>query len=416
MGRPLLVSGELTNDMSSLATARVVTKHAVSRPELRVEVISDYSAFLNLEPVWSRLVREAELDHPFLEHAWARTWWECFGAGSKLHILLVTAGDNPVAIAPLILTKSRMWGIKAWRLGFLYNSHVPRADFIISHRSGYRSEEAYAAIWRHLLTNRRWDLLQLCQLPEGSGTLEAIPRLASQVGCQVGVWESGASPFVPLDTTWPLYCEGLAAKHRANLRNRFKRLERVGAVELETIASGGTLTDAIEDGLGLEGAGWKKEAGTAIACDENLARFYSTFALRAAERGWLRLHFLDSGLKRVAFDYSLKYQNRLFLLKLGYDPAFAPYSPSNLLLAKVLESAFGQGVEKYDFLGETADWKQCWTKESTPNYWLFVFAGTFKGRLLHLIKFRLAPLLKRYGFGHLRGLASRLASLAQRRT
>jgi CelD/BcsL family acetyltransferase involved in cellulose biosynthesis len=197
------------------------------------------------------------------------------------------------------------------------------------------------------------------------------------------------------------------------LRNRFKRLERVGAVEVEAIASGGTLTDAIEDGLRLEAAGWKKEAGTAIACDKNLARFYSTFALRAAERGWLRLHFLDSGLKRVAFDYSLHYQNRLFLLKLGYDPAFAPYSPSNLLLAKVLESAFAQGLERYDFLGETADWKQCWAKESIPNYWLFVFAGTFKGRLLHLIKFRLAPVLKRHGLGPMRALALRLATLAR---
>jgi CelD/BcsL family acetyltransferase involved in cellulose biosynthesis len=388
--------------MSSLATARVVPRHSISRPEVRVAVISDYPAFLNLEPVWSRLVAEAGVDHPFLEHAWARTWWECFGSGSKLHILLVTAGSDPIAIAPLILTESRVWGISVRRLGFLYNSHVPKADFII----GYRSEQAYSAIWRYLSTNRCWDLLQLCQLPEGSGTLEAIPWLASQGGCRTGVWQSGASPFVPLDKSWLSYCEGLGAKHRANLRNRFKRLERVGAVRMETIASGCKLADAVEDGLRLEGAAWKKEAGTAIACDKNITRFYSTFASRAAELGWLRLHFLDAGPKRVAFDYSLYYQNRLFLLKLGYDPAFAPYSPSNLLLGRVLEDAFDQGVEWYDFLGETADWKQCWAKESKANYWLFVFAGTAKGRLLHLIKFSLIPFLKRHRL--------KLAALAQR--
>ncbi len=394
--------------MTSLATARAVTKQSAHKPEIRVEAISDYRAFLNLEPVWDRLVAKAGLEHPFLEHAWARTWWECFGRGSKLHILLVTAGDDPIAIAPLILTETHMWGVPLRRLGFLYNSHVPRADFII----GSQREEAYAAIWRHISTNRCWDLLQLCQLPEGSGTLEAIPRFASQDGHPIGVWQSGASPFVPLETSWPLYCEGLATKHKSNLRNRFKRLERSGAVELETIASGGTLSGAVEDGLQLEAAGWKKEAGTAITCDPSVAKFYSTFAGRASERGWLRLHFLASGPKRVAFDYSLLYQNRFYLLKLGYDPAFAAYSPSNLLLAKVMENAFEQGLEKYDFLGESADWKQCWAKESTANYWLFVYAGTAKGRFLHFLKFKLTPLLKRNSLRHTRGLA-RLAGMAQ---
>jgi CelD/BcsL family acetyltransferase involved in cellulose biosynthesis len=381
---------------------------------MRVDAVTDYAAFLELEPVWNRLVAEAGVDHPFLD-AWARTWWECFGSGSKLHILVVRAGDDPIAIAPLMLTESRLCGIKIRRLGFLYNAHVPRADFIISEECGRSREEIYAAIWRHLCVNRGWDLLQFCQLAEGSRTLEAIPRLASQNGCRSGVWQSGESLFVSLDTSWADYCGGLATKHKSNLRNRRKRLEQVAPVEMETIAAGSSLAKAVEDGVGLEAAAWKKAAGTAITCDRNVARFYSDFAVRAAERGWLRLHFLTSDDTRAAFDYSLQYDNRLFLLKLGYDPAFAAYSPSNLLLARVVESAFEERLARYDFLGETADWKQCWAKTSTPNYWLFVFAGSRKGRLLHALKFRLAPWLKRPAFRHVRGLAMRVATFAKAR-
>jgi hypothetical protein len=156
----------------------------------------------------------------------------------------------------------------------------------------------------------------------------------------------------------------------------------------------------------LEAAAWKRDAGTAIACDPDITRFYVTYALRAADRGWLRLHFLTSGATRVAFDYSLQYRNRMFLLKVGYEPAFAPYSPSNLLLARVLENAFEQGLDRYDFLGENADWKQCWANQSTPNYWLFVFAGTAKGRCLHFLKFRLTPLMKRKSLRHVRNFAA----------
>jgi len=113
-------------------------------------------------------------------------------------------------------------------------------------------------------------------------------------------------------------------------------------------------------------------------------------------KGWLRLNFLTSGGQRVAFDYSLSYENRMFLLKLGYDPVFSAYSPSNLLLAMAVENAFEQERAKYDFLGESADWKSCWSKKTTSNYWLFVFSNSFKGRCLHFLKFRVGPGVKSF--------------------
>jgi CelD/BcsL family acetyltransferase involved in cellulose biosynthesis len=395
--------------MACVAAADPLSKAAPVPVAIRVETISDYQAFLDLEPVWNEVAEAAGLDHPFLEHAWVRTWWECFGAGSTLQILVLKAGDQTVAIAPLILTPIRMWGIKVRRLGFFYNAHVPRADFLIAQRP----EEAYRAIWNHLSRSRTWDLLQLCQLPEGSATLEAIPGLAAPDHCQIVTWLSGASPYLPLSASWGQYLDSLPGKHRANLRNRFKRLNGIGPVEVELITSGEKLTDALEAGLQLEAAAWKGEARTAISCDPDVSKFYSTLARRAAERGWMRLDFLRAGPQRVAFDYSLSYKNRIHLLKLGYDPAYAPYSPSNLLLFMVLQSAFERGVREYDFLGESADWKVQWTKHSRPHYWLFVFSSSFKGRLLHLIKSQLVPLLKRNSLRPLRNLVLRLADRAQ---
>jgi len=377
--------------------------------EIRVETISDFQAFLDLEPVWNQVAEAAGLDHPFLEHAWVRTWWECFGGGSTLHILVLKAGDRTVAIAPLILTGIRMWGIKVRRLGFFYNSHVPRADFLIAERP----QEAYRAIWNHLCGRRDWDLLQLCQVAEGSATLEAIPALAGLDHCKILTWLSSASPYVPLCASWKPYFDGLAAKHRANLRNRFKRLNSIGPVEVDTITSGEKLSEAVEAGLKLEAAAWKGEAGTAISCDPDVSRFYSTLAERAAEHGWMRLNFLQAGSQRVAFDYSLCYKDRIHLLKLGYDPAYSPYSPSNLLLSLVLQNAFERDVSEYDFLGDSAGWKSEWTKHCRSHYWLFVFSSTFKGRILHFIKSRLVPLLKRDSMQPWRKLILRLAAHAR---
>ena len=395
--------------MACLATARPLPGAVPVQAEIRVETISDYQAFLDLEPVWNEVAEAAGLDHPFLEHAWVRTWWECFGASSTLRILVLKADDQTVAIAPLILTRIRLWGIKVRRLGFFYNAHVPRADFLIARRP----EEVYRAIWSHLSRSGDWDLLQLCQLPEGSATLKGIAGLAAPDHCPIVAWLSGASPYLPLRGSWSQYFERLAGKHRSNLRNRFKRLNGIGPVAVETVTSGEKLTDALDAGLRLEAAAWKGEAGTAISCDPDVSKFYSTLARRAAERGWMRLHFLRAGPQRVAFDYSLSYKNRIHLLKLGYDPAYAPYSPSNLLLCMVLQDTFERGVREYDFLGESADWKLKWTESSRPHYWLFVFSKAFKGRLLHFIKSQVVPLLKRNGLRPLRNFGLRLAAHAQ---
>lgn len=372
-------------------TSTSVTQLVPDPPALRTEIISDYQAFLELEPAWNNAVKAAEIEHPFLEHSWIHTWWECFGAGSVLHILLVEEGDEIVAIAPLISTRLRMFGIPVRRLGFFYNSHVPRAGFIVARRN----EEACQAIWKHLISERKtWDLLQLCQLPEGSPTLENMRGLAMEADFPTDVWLSGDSPYVTLDSSWLEYYAGLAAKARSNLRNRFKRLNQIGPVAVETVMVKDSVPEALECGLRLEESAWKRDAGTAISCDPQVRKFYEIFAARAADRNWLRLNFLKAGTQRVAFDYSLAYNNQIFLLKLGYDPAHSACSPSNLLLSMAVEDAFAQGLTKYDFLGENADWKRCWAKESTRNYWLFIFAGSPKGRLLHFLKFRFIPWLK----------------------
>jgi len=376
--------------MSTSAAVQIPIEPLPLEREIRVQVVSDYRTFLALEPTWNRVLEavDDQFRHPFLEFCWARTWWDCFGGGSTLHILVLWLDDGPIAIAPLMLSRVRVAGVPVRRLAFLYNSHVPRADFIIANHS----DAAYRAIWNHLVEHRDWDLLQLCQLPETSPTLQTISRLAESDGFGTGTWDAGASPSIVTTGSWTEYFNSLAAKHRSNLRNRFKR---IGPVEMETVSSTPRLDEALGDGLRIEASAWKGTAGTAINCSPELSRFYSEFARQAAERGWLRLNFLRAGDQRIAFDYSLAYHNRIFLLKLGYRPEQSAYSPSQLLLSMALKSAFEDGMEKYDFLGEFVDWKRSWATDSTAQRWLFVTAPGVTGRLLHLAKFRLIPMAKR---------------------
>src|SRR5207247_10377574 len=123
-------------------------------PELSVELVADESSFLGLEPAWDRIAEESNIDHPFLTFAWVRTWWECFGTGRDLHILVVRADDEVIGIAPLMLTEKRMYGVKLRCLEFLANVHTPRCDFLIARRP----RQVYRAVWTHLMADQDlWD-------------------------------------------------------------------------------------------------------------------------------------------------------------------------------------------------------------------------------------------------------------------
>ena len=360
-------------------------------PRLTTDVVTDYEAFVRLEHEWNRAVSRANVTHPFLLHEWFRSWWNSFGAGRRLHIVIAREDGEIVGIAPLMVEQVRMYGLPVRKLDLLHNDHTPRADWIV-----VRSEpRVFEALWSALLERRdEWDVLQLSRLPNESPTLTAITAFAEQDGCQTGTWRGDVSPYLTLSGTWDSYLASLPAKFRSNLRNRLTRLARVGEPQLEVVEAADTR--ACEDAMRLEASGWKVDAHTSISSSASVQQFYRLLAERAAARGWLRLMFLVAGGRRIAASYGAQFGNTLFLIKTGYDPDFATCAPFKLLTSLAIERAYAEGLREVDFLGNTEPWKLEWTGTSRPHEWLFVFAGTMRARLLHSLKFQVAPELKRW--------------------
>ncbi|HEX4835135.1 MAG TPA: GNAT family N-acetyltransferase [bacterium] len=364
------------------------TKAPPVTAECGVRVVSDYDSFLALEPVWNALVEEARIGYPFLRHEWVRTWWECFGEDHELYVLEVKVRGQTAAIAPLMLSHAWIYGLPVRRLALIGNAHTYRCDLIVTRQP----VDAYWAIWDHLRSiAHRWDLLELSQVPAGSRTLDELPRLAARDGFQVNVRHLGDSPYIPLRGSWGQYVQGLRSKHRANLRNRIKRLNALGTVSVEEVSTPDRLAAALVDGFRIEAAAWKGRARSAIGSRPELRRFYTRLAERAVERGWLRLQFLTVNGRRIAFAYSLCAEDKLYLLKPGYEPAYAPFSPSHLLCYLVLQNAYASGLAEYDLLGVADDWKLAWTKDARPHYRLSIFPNRLRPMLLYTAKFRLVP-------------------------
>ena len=358
-----------------------------------VEVISDPAAFAGMESEWNETVERAGIEHPFLRHEWLCTWWDCFGAGRRLHIVVVRSNGRIMAIAPLMWDKKLMYGVPVRCLRLLQNDHTPRTDVIVAERPA----DSYRAIWRSLInSSETWDVLQLSQVLRSSPTLSTLLSLAEDEGCRSGVWHSDDSPYLLLDRPWDAYCAGLKPKLKQNLRNRWTRLEAIGSPILQVLKDRSAVQAASDEALHLEASGWKNNAGTAIGSDPWTHHFYTRLATRAAGRGWLRLLFLTVNDRRIATAYSACYRDRLMFLKTGYDPEYAKYSPFNLLTHAALRDAFATDLAEVDFLGDNEPWKLEWTKTTRPHDWLFIFRPTLRGQLVHQLKFRLKPAVLRW--------------------
>jgi CelD/BcsL family acetyltransferase involved in cellulose biosynthesis len=380
--------------MLATLPATATVRDAQTEPRsLSTEVITSYEDFVGLETAWNDAVERAHAPHPFVRHEWIRTWWECFGAGRQLHIVVVRRGGRIAAIAPLMRESSRMYGLPVRQLRMLHNDHTPRTDIIVADEPA----DSYRAIWNALLDcQHSWDLVLLNQIPAQSPTRDTLFAHATEKNCPTGVWPSSQSPYLELHGSWDTYYASLSSKFKQNLRNRLSRLNQLGEAVLEAIEDAAEIRDCYQDAWRLEASGWKREEGTAITSDPAVNRFYTLLADRATRHGWLRLLFLTVNGRRIATSYGSNYGGRLFLFKTGYDPEFAKCSPFKLLTFFATQKAFKEGLSEVDFLGDAEPWKLEWTSSTRDHEWLFIFSHTRLGRLLHRAKFQVVPAVKRW--------------------
>ena len=85
---------------------------------------------------------------------------------------------------------------------------------------------------------------------------------------------------------------------------------------------------------------------------------------------------------------------------LDHEPTNAPRWPAELLVwsgpdRESVRSAVERGLREYDFVGDAEPWKREWTAHERSHHWLFAFRPTVRTRVLHLLKFRLLPRLRR---------------------
>lgn len=312
---------------------------------------------------WESLAAESG-SLPTQDAPWALAGLACFPGRSR--ILRVGDPTAPAAIAPLVRRGALLEQIGGRELG-------EPSDLL------YRSPEALAELAVAIVKTGR--TLTLERIPAGSPAIEGLRAALGRRGW-VRTEEGVGHPSIELGEKWAEPGGGLSSSRRSALRRSRRKAEQMGEIGVELLTPrAGELEALLEEIWAVEARSWKGEAGTAVVFAPRMRDFFHRYATELAERESLRIDLLRIDGQAVAMQFGMRWRNRHWLFKIGYDEAFKAGSPGQILLSESVAAAARDGLESYELLGSRDAWTDVWTKDVNECVRLIAVPPSIRGAL-----------------------------------
>jgi CelD/BcsL family acetyltransferase involved in cellulose biosynthesis len=309
-----------------------------------------------------RLLTLAELEEPATLAAWER-------------LAARAAEPNPFFEPWYLLPSLRLWGaevdVAAWfhegRLAGLmplerssdyYGHPVP-------HAAGWLHANAFCgvpliasghedAFWQALLAHMdrrpsRALFLHLPQLPADGPVAAALEQVLARTGRMHYLAAQEARAMLAGETSAAAYLEAsMSAKKRKELRRQHNRLAEEGALAFERIEGSEDIAAWTAEFLALEAAGWKGEAGSALASGPDTRALFEQALAGAAAAGRLERLALRLDGRAIAMLANFITAPGSYSYKTAFDEAYARYSPGMLLQLENLALLERDGIQWAD--------------------------------------------------------------------
>lgn len=197
-------------------------------------------------------------------------------------------------------------------------------------------------------------------LPTGEGAVPGLLAAMRARGWALGEVAAFERPILERHADLDAYLAGHPNRGRfKDLRRRARRLAEAGTVALASATGGPGLAALVEAFLTLERAGWKGEAGTAMACSpETAALARALFAGSTGPVG-IRADALTLDGTPIAISLALVGGGTATLLKTAYAEALKAHAPGLLLEEAILrachETAFADRLDSATLAGSALE-------------------------------------------------------------
>jgi CelD/BcsL family acetyltransferase involved in cellulose biosynthesis len=327
---------------------RIGISHRADHEGGRVMLIKDLKALGATRDAWEALEPAA---HGPIEHfEWSRSCVEGLPGLDRLQMFTVWDGGHCRAIAPLAVRASSGFRLESIGVKELFEP----MSFM------YASRAALARLCDELARQRRPIDLQRVT---ADAPVEDELRRAFRGRGWVRVRPADPYPSLAIDSSWSAPETHFNSGRRSDFRRALRRAERLGPTHFEVVTPAPSdLHALLGQAYEIEMQGWKGRNGTALAVDPSRSDFYSRYFAACCDKGILRIAFMRIGGKAIGMQLAVETKQRLWLIKIGHNEAYARSSPGTLLMLEVARYAAQRGLKSIEFLGRDEPWTRLWTE------------------------------------------------------
>jgi CelD/BcsL family acetyltransferase involved in cellulose biosynthesis len=306
-----------------------------------LKTFDDLAGIAEVEEDWRRLA--VARGNAFLTPEWFQCWFAEYGdTAEPLVPALIGEDGSCVGVIPLALPRSgrpRVCRLAGANLGDCFQPVAAPGD---DGRVAAAAGEALGGV------AGKWSVIALDHV-EHSETWAGALAEATGRRVKLRSREAAGLPWIDLAAhgDWEGYLASRSSHLRKRLRQLDRKLERDHEVRIRRTEGPETLAADVETLFDLHDRRWQAESSLA---SPRARSFHAAFAASALDRGWLRLWFLELDGEPVASWYGWRLGDRYSFYNGGFDPSRSKLSPGMVLLARVLESAFEEGAQVFDFL------------------------------------------------------------------
>jgi Protein involved in cellulose biosynthesis (CelD) len=300
-------------------------------------------SFVNTDAGWQELLTHSSSNYIFFTPQWQKSWWQVFGRGCELTLLSIYDGSLLVGVAPLKR--------KDKTVSFIGSSDVcDYMDLVV--RTGY--EDYFLSRLMDYLDHTDWQNLELDSVLPDSITLRFLVPFLRQKGYQVEISQTNVSPQLFLPANGEDYFPLLKTKDRHEIRRKLRRLEQGNAVNYLTVTEPEQMTQAMEGFFRLFQLSNPEKANFMTG---QKREFFTAMVSSLAEKGNIRLSFLEVEGVRTSATLCFDYNKDIYLYNSAYDPAYSSLSVSLLLEVYDIQDAIKNGKRRFDFLSGNEPYK-----------------------------------------------------------
>ncbi|MFA5975528.1 MAG: GNAT family N-acetyltransferase [Elusimicrobiota bacterium] len=335
----------------------------------------DEVEFLQLKEEWNTLLGRSSADNVFLRWEWMYTWWEIFKKQRTLFILTVRHEGRLVGVAPFYIEPAIFPMPR--RLRFCSEELSPDYMDIIAER-GQEAGVLSGIVKFIRQCGREWDVIALDNLLEGSLLLSDLSLFSDYAVVKEA---THVCPYVKITGSFDEYYKARPELVSFKLVKKLNKLRDQMNVVHRIIRDEDVLSKGIDDLFDLheKRAGDKHMHSSFLSAD--IKRFHQDVSRLFLKEGLLNFHFLYSGDTPVTARYGFIYKNKAYCYQNGFDPEWKKWSVGAVLTLLVIEQAFKDRLDEFDFLKGAESYKSLWSNGVREEMLLIIFNGSLRGSL-----------------------------------